>query len=125
MSKAIKAVEINQTPPAPLPVPESAALISMIERAARDPAVDITKMERLFEMSERVRAREAESAFNAAMSAAQAALVPVIKNRKNDQTRSKYADHSAIAEQAMPTIHQHGFGVICSEFKSDRPDHLG
>ena len=32
---------------------ETAALISMIERAARDPSVDITKMERLFEMAER------------------------------------------------------------------------
>lgn len=104
---------------------ETAALISMIERAARDPSVDITKMERLFEMAERVRAREAEAAFNADMSAAQIELVPVARNQRNKQTSSNYADLAAISEAAMPIIHRHGFGVITSEFDSKKPDHLG
>jgi len=104
---------------------EAAAIISMLERAARDPQVDIVKMERLFEMAERVRAREAEAAYNTAMAAAQAALVPVAKNQYNDQTKSKYADLAAIIEVAMPIINKHGFGISHSEFKSDREGHMG
>lgn len=115
----------KQTETAVAPTSESAALISMLERAARDPSVDIVKMERLFEMAERVRTREAEAAFNAAMSAAQAELVPVAKNAKNKQTGSDYANLAAIAALAMPVIYKHGFGAICSEFESKKPDHIG
>lgn len=122
MSKVVKVVDQTPAPPA---VGESAAIMSMIERAARDPSVDITKMERLFEMSEKVRAREAEAAFNTDMSAAQKELIPVARNKRNDQTRSNYADLAALANSAMPIIHKHGFGIICSEFKSDREGHLG
>lgn len=129
MSKAMKVIDDSDRKSAvALPAAttsESAALISMIERAARDPAVDITKMERLFEMHQKVMNREAESAFNAAMAMAQAELIPVVKNKTNSQTHSKYADLSAIAEAAMPIIHSHGFGLSFSEFKSDKPEHLG
>ena len=124
MAKAVTKLEEAQVPQ-PAAGGESAALISMIERAARDPAVDIVKLERLFEMAERVKNREAETAFNAAMSSAQIELVPVVRNRKNKQTNSNYADLAAIAEAAMPIIHKHGFGVITSEFESKKADHLG
>ncbi len=46
---------------------EAAALIEVISRAASDPTVDVNKLERLMEMHERITAREAEKAFNAAM----------------------------------------------------------
>lgn len=107
------------------PASQSDAFLAMIERAARDPQTDIDKMERLFAMSERMRAREAEAAFNASMAAAQVELIPVARNKRNNQTSSNYADLAAIADAAMPIIHKHGFGVSCSEFRSDRPDHLG
>ena len=41
---------------------ESAALISMLERAARDPNVDMDKMERLWAMKERADADRARPA---------------------------------------------------------------
>lgn len=110
---------------APVQGGESAALISMIERAARDPNVDIDKMERLFQMHERIDKQRRETAFNSAMAAAQAELIPVARKLDNTQTRSKYADLAALAEAAMPIIYRHGFGISHSEFKSDRPGHLG
>lgn len=110
---------------APAIATQGDAFLAMIERAARDPQTDIDKMERLFAMSERVRARDAETAFNSAMAAAQAELLPVARNKSNSQTNSKYADLAAIADAAMPIIHKHGFGITCSEFRSDREDHLG
>ena len=71
------AVAVQEAPQVPAVTSEAGALISMIERAARDPAVDIAKMERLFDMQERAEKRRAETAFNAAMAAAQAELEPV------------------------------------------------
>lgn len=122
MSDAVAKIE---TPPAPAVMGESAALISMIERAARDPNVDVGKMERLFEMSERVEARRAEQAFNAAMAAAQAKIKPVARNKSNTQTHSKYADLAALADAIDPIIRECGLAVVASEFKSERPEHLG
>ena len=37
-------------------------ILAIIERAARDPSVDIDKMERLIAMQERVQSREAQTA---------------------------------------------------------------
>jgi hypothetical protein len=110
---------------APVPQPEGDTLIAALERAARDPTVDVVKMKELLAMRREITAQRSEEAFNAAMSAAQAELTPVIKNRANTQTHSKYADLAAIAEQAMPIIHKHGFGLIFSEFESKRQDCLG
>lgn len=104
---------------------ESTALVAMIERAARDPAVDIEKMERLFLMHEKMQARAAEAAYNAAMAAAQAEIAPVAKNKTNEHTNSRYADLYAIADQVMPTIHGHGFGLSFFECPSDKPGHQG
>lgn len=122
MSEAVAKIE----PDAPVAVqPESSALISMIERAARDPSVDIDKMERLFLMHERVEAKAREAAFNTAMAAAQAELKPVARKLRNSQTNSNYADLAAISDAADPVIHSHGFGVIASEFQSALPQHIG
>lgn len=107
------------------PVSEGSSLIALIERAARDPSVDIDKMERLFQMHERVTARASQAAFNAAMAKAQAELKPVARNLRNTQTNSNYADLAAISDAADPVIHRHGFGVISSEFQSALPNHLG
>jgi len=104
---------------------ETAALISMIERAARDPNVDIDKMERLFQMRERIVRESREAAFNAAMAAAQEELRPVVRKLQNKQTNSSYADLAAISEGADPIIHKHGFGCIFSEFQSERERHIG
>lgn len=104
---------------------ESSALISMIERAARDPNVDIEKMERLFQMHERVEQRRAVQAYNAAMSAAQEAMPAVIKNKTNDHTKAKYADLFAIADECLPVIHRHGFGLSFSECKATEPNCMG
>jgi hypothetical protein len=54
------------------------ALVNIIARAASDPNVDVDKLERLLAMQERVLAREAEQAFNAALLAAQDEIRPIL-----------------------------------------------
>lgn len=125
MAQAKSVTQIENPPPAPAVVSESGALLIMIERAARDTTIDIDRMERLVNIHRDMEMRQAEKAFNAAMSAAQAELLPVAKNTSNTHTRSKYADLAAIAEAAMPIIHRHGFGLSFSEFKSQEPNCMG
>jgi hypothetical protein len=119
--------ELAKIKPAPTPTPavqgDSGALLSMIERAARDPAVDIAKMERLFEMHERIESRRAEQAFNAAMAAAQAELAPVVRNKKNSETHSTYADLRAVSDAIKPIITKHGFAPSYGTDVSPRADH--
>lgn len=90
---------------------ESSALISMIERAARDPAVDIDKMERLVAMQERALARSSEQAFNDAMAKAQSEMRRVATDSANKQTQSKYASYAALDRAMRPIYTKHSFAL--------------
>ncbi len=103
---------------------ENAALISMIERAARDPAVDIAKMERLFDMHERMQKSAAERAYWAAFSEMQPKLPTIERNgtiKTNEKVdgqktgrqvaQSKYALWEDIDESARPIYTAHGFSL--------------
>lgn len=92
-------------------VTESTALISMIERAARDPSVDMDKMDRLLVMHERMTLAIKEQAFNDAMAEAQAEMEPIRRDCDNPQTRSKYASYAALDRTVRPIYSKHGFGV--------------
>lgn len=120
-----KLAAVHAAPVPAAPVDEGSAIIAMIERAARDPNVDIDKMERLFEMRERIESRRALEAYNAAMADTQAELPVVLKNRVNDHTKAKYADLFAIADEALPIIHRHGFGLSFSECPATLPNCIG
>ncbi len=95
-------------------VGESAALISIIERAARDPSVDIDKFERLMLMKERVERQNAVKAFNDAISAAKGDIGPIIKNRTVDftsakgRTNYKHEDFAGITSVVDPVLKRHG-----------------
>lgn len=119
-------VQAAQAVSAPLPqLSESDAMLALIERAARDATLDLDRMERIFKMREDMLNRQALVAFNAAMAKAQSEAAPVVRNRKNDHTRSKYADLAAIADAALPIVHANGFGMSFSEVKSAEPNCIG
>jgi len=93
------------------PVSESTALISVIERAARDPHIDIDKIERLLVMQERIFAKNAEAEFNAAMAACQAEMPRIVPTFRNEQTQSDYAALEEIDRIARPIYTGHGFAL--------------
>jgi hypothetical protein len=93
------------------PQSETAAFVSMIERAARDPSVNMDKLERLLAMKERGEARASEQAFAAAMSSAQAEMRPVAADANNPQTHSKYASYMALDKAMRPIYARHGFAL--------------
>lgn len=115
----------HAAPIAPADMHGDSAIISMIERAVRDPSVDIDKLERMMAMQERVVARNAEAAFNAAMQAAQAAMPQVTRDAKNDQTRSRYARLETISAAIKPVITEHGFSLSYGTDRSPLDNHYG
>lgn len=92
-------------------VNEGAAMIDAILAAARDPSMDVEKMERLFAMHERMQDRQAAQAYAAAMTAAQAEMRPIVKDGFNEQTSSEYAKLEAIDEAIRPIYTRNGFSL--------------
>lgn len=102
---------------------ETAAILLMIERMARDPTADMDKFERAMAAYERMAARAKEEAFNAAMSAAQAEMPQVARDKDNDHTRSRYATLEAICAAATPVYTKHGFSLSFGPERSPLDGH--
>lgn len=110
--------------PTTVPASESAAIFQIIERAARDPNVDVDKMERLYAMQERALSRHAEQAFNEAMKAAQAEMRAIGADANNSQTKSKYATYAKLDSVLRPIYTKHGFSVSFDEDDSPKAEHI-
>lgn len=98
-------------------------ILSVIARAAKDPNVDVDKMERLFAMQERVLARDAEQRFNEAMATAQKEMPQIKRGGKNATTNSTYAELDAMSEAMLPVIAKHGFSLSFGTDISPLPNH--
>jgi hypothetical protein len=90
---------------------EPFSLLSVIERAATNPDVDVDKMERLMEMARTVQADKARAAFNVALSAVQADTGRISADANNPQTRSKYATYAKLDKVLRPIYTRHGFSL--------------
>lgn len=117
---------IDDAPPAVMPQAAAAPedrLLDIIDRAARDPSVDIDKLERLIALHERRKEIEAEEAFNRAMRHAQAEMPRILRDARNDSTNSRYSRLETIAEKAMPVVTAHGFSLSFGTDVSPQKDH--
>jgi len=94
-----------------IPVTESAAIMQVIERAALNPDVDVDKMERLFEMHQKITAKTSEEAFNEAMSKAQSKMGRISADCTNPQTKSNYASYAALDRVLRPIYTENGFAL--------------
>jgi hypothetical protein len=86
-------------------------LLEAIALAASNPAMDMDRAERLFKMHQELVAQQAKAEFNGAMARAQAKILPVANNSKNDHTRSSYADLAAINAQIVPLYTAEGIAI--------------
>ena len=104
---------------------EASAIMNMIERVARDPSVDLERMERLLQMREQMIAREAKMAFDEALSQAQVEF-PVVERKGKIEVRKKdsagdrtgavqqstpYARWEDINDAIKPVMASHGFAL--------------
>lgn len=102
-------------------ISENTAMVSMFERMASDPNVDVDKLERLMQMRERAIEREAASDFNNAMSDAQARMRTIGADANNPQTRSKYASYDKLDRVLRPIYTDGGFS-LSFDTGNDAPD---
>ena len=107
-----------------LVVNETTSLLGVIERAAKDPSVDMDKMERLLQMHERITAKQAEAAFNYAMTKCQEAMRRVSADATNPQTHSKYASYGKLDSVLRPIYTSHGFSLTFSDGETIKPEHV-
>jgi hypothetical protein len=117
---------LTLSPSSSLPSPASGggefAFLAMIERAARDPSIDIDKLDRLLLMRERENARVAEQAFNAALAEAQTEMQPVGADSNNPQTHSRYASYATLDRAVRPIYTRHGFGLSFNTADAPGPE---
>jgi hypothetical protein len=99
----------------------SGGLLAVIERAARDPNVDVDKMERLFALQERVQERNAKAAFTEAKVAMRPELPEITmrgmiripdKNKPGHFSQeTPFARFEDIHDAVMPVLTAHGFDL--------------
>ncbi len=119
MNAAQEITTIDQTAtPDPTIQSDTSAIVSMIERAAMNPSVDIDKMERLLQMQERILDRESKSAFTADFATMQNEL-PSIAERGKGHGTITYALWEHINDAIKPVLAKHGFAL---SFKVDDHD---
>lgn len=116
-------VERAEAQVTPMPDREP-TLLEIVSRAARDPAVDVEKLEKLMAMAERQEARIADRAYSDAMRAAQKEMEPVRANANNSQTKSKYATFDALDTAIRPAYSKHGFSISHDTDDSPKEDHV-
>ncbi|MFD2641813.1 ERF family protein [Pseudomonas japonica] len=101
----------EQRRPAVAPPPADTSILAVISRAAADPTCDIEKMERLLAMHERMQAKAAEAAFNAAMAEMQCEIPTVGHGALNEHTEKTYATLDDINTTLKPIMQTHGFAI--------------
>jgi hypothetical protein len=91
-------------------------ILVMIANAARDPAVDIEKFERLMSLRERVSLADARRSFYAALARAKGEFGPILKTRVVDyehksgdgRTNYKYEELADVGAVVDPVLSKHG-----------------
>lgn len=93
---------------------DSSDVALMFERLARDPAVDVDKLQRLIDMQERIIRFNAKAAFDAAFAKMQPEI-PIISEKGQIEVRgtvrSTYAPLEDIHEVVKPILARHGFAM--------------
>ncbi len=89
----------------------------MFERLARDPNVDVDKLERILAMHERVLKQQAEAAFNVDFAAMLPEIPTIIEHSRTDKT--SYAPLEDIIEPIRPVLSRFGFSL---SFKTEWPN---
>jgi hypothetical protein len=89
-------------------------LASLFERLAKDPAVDVVKLEKIIDAHERIVKAQAKADFDAAFATMQGEL-PLIAERGEilvrGALRSKFARYEDIIEEVRPVLSKHGFSL--------------
>lgn len=90
---------------------EGIQYVALVAEAVRDPNVDTDKMRAILDMKREEEDREVKRAFNRAFVAAKRDIKPIVRNKRNEQTKSNYADAIAVADVVDPIMDKHGLAL--------------
>lgn len=90
---------------------QNGALMSFIERAAKDESFDVAKFETLLRVRRDEALDHARRVFNQAMAICQSEMLPVLRSTANKGVGGKYAKLEDIDQQMRPIYTSHGFSV--------------
>jgi hypothetical protein len=117
------------------PAPPPTTVLALIERLALDPRVDVEKLERMIAMYERLKAKEAELAYNAAKGRIlkKVAGIKIVKNRSAlyeiDKGKPQKGTYEAFKYAPLEEIDKHLRPLLAEEdmdlFYSDEPGEGG
>lgn len=97
---------------------EAASMISVLDRAARDPNVSPEKLERFYELHRKVLQDAAERSYLEAIAAMQAELPTVA--RKGKGHNNTYARFEDIIDAVRPVLVKHGFSLTFRTSQTDK-----
>lgn len=107
-----EALTIPETSTAMAP---ATTMFDVIERAARDPSVDVEKLERLLAMKEKIDAEERRRIFRAALAELQAELPQINKSGqildRDNKVRNRYAKLEDLDVAIRPLLAKRGFAL--------------
>jgi hypothetical protein len=114
-------------PEALAPAPQTAIAITdnvtpMFERLARDPSVDVAKLERLLDMHERLIRQQAKAEFDRAFAEMQGDIPTIDEKGRilvDGVLRSRFAKNEDIQEVIKPILKAHGFALRFSSEVSE------
>lgn len=101
----------------------SESFLAMIERAARDPQVDVTKLTALVELKERIDAKQAEIEFNQDYAAASLEMPHILKNGVIDmgaKGKIPFARYEDLDRAIRPIEAKYGFSRLFLTAPSER-----
>ena len=95
----------------PAAVAETGSMISMIERVALNPDVDVETLERMLAMQEKVLNRQAEQGGLFGKEEIDSIIPAIKKDRENKQTNSTYANLDSLNKVIKPLYTKEGFSL--------------
>lgn len=119
----VPAKKRQQSVPQSVPaVQEPESLLTLISKAARDPTVDVAKMQALLDMRATLIKQEAEVDYNCAMRDAQSEMSSVVRDAQNTHTNSRYARLETIDAAIRPVYTKHGFSLSFNTVPGAEPE---
>ena len=96
---------------------------ALIEKAI-EKGVDVSAMQALFDMQRQYEADQAKRAYAAAMNALQGELAPILRDKVNPQTHSKYAALETLEAVLRPLKAKYGFSSVFDTQPTDKEGYI-
>ena len=94
-----------------VPYNPPSTMLEAVLKASMDPAADAAKVREFLDIALKLEDRDRETAFYRDMQLCQKEIEPVLRDRANDHTKSRYATLEAIDRAIRPVYTKHGFSL--------------